>query len=569
MIVRLRRSQVLLSSSGQCLSATGRRWRPSRSLATPSKRFLSLPVKPEEVDFENGELYNYTSRRFLINGKDELAKRRVRFDVNASGAVAARYAGPEGTAVVNIEKVLESTYNKTYMIQFDSGAKIMVKVFNSDEHKFKATTFSEIGTMKFTRCFTNVPGFPYEHLELKTEGNEVAAPWMLTRVPKGVPLGSVWSRMNSLEQQKMMKAIMTYIIRWTHFEYPGYGDICRRDSRRTEATHLPIDLDIATTKVGRYSSGREGQWYGTYRTVNEFQKELSKMAIGPALTRFKETVPNHLRFGKHSTGPWKTSDHYLKNVAAFTMARRDTTKSGRNLHSMMIAARLYHTILPYITPEDDGLLRPALWKPNMTADTIYVDPDSSYQIKGILDWRYAEVVPGYRQVNQPPFINMYGDAGSSSVPETIHDLYVRLVSDVHPHVVMALQFKKTTEWGLLESVHDITKDNGISFLTRAIEYIQTERPDIVEMLEDDSELSTTKLSEKFKQQIAFHRRKEDILEEVRTELGDLVAEDWTVRPEDYDTAKMILASAKESLCEHTSKDGSGTKEWEKLWPFDD
>lgn len=263
----------------------------------------------------------------------------------------------------------------------------------------------------------------------------------------------------------------------------------------------------------------------------------------------------------------KTSGHYLESVAA---KPKEITKSERNLDSTMTAAKLYHTILPYITPENNELLKPALWKRNITADTIYVDPDSSYRIKGILDWRYAEVVPVYRQVNQPPFLSKYGDAASSSAPDTLHDIYARVVSGRPMNYVMqALRFKKTTEYWLLESAHDILKDNGISFLTRAIEYIQNERPDIAEMLEDDPELSTTNLLKNFEQQIAFHQRKENLIQKVRAELGDLVAEDWTVRPEDYNTAKMVLASTKDRLCKHTPTDQAAMREWEALWPFDD
>ncbi|KAG9660279.1 hypothetical protein KCU64_g3303, partial [Aureobasidium melanogenum] len=491
-----------------------------------SNRFLSLPVKAEEVDFENGELYNYTSRRFLINEKDELAKRRVRFDVNALGARAAKTAGPEGTTAVNIEKVLEGIYTKTYVIRFSNGVKLMARIFNPDEHHSIVSTLSEIRTAKFAHSFTAVPAFRHTDLALRAEDNDVATPFVLTLAPKGVPLSSVWSDMNPLEQQGTMHAVMTYITRWSNFKYPGYGDVSSRD-RRT--TFLTIDVDAAASKAKRYSAGRESQWYGLYRTVAESQRKLSKIAIGPVFTRIKEKEPSRLRSGHHFLGP----------LAIISKAR------------------------------DDTLLRPALWKRNITADTIYVDPDSSYRIKGILDWRYAEVAPAYRQVNQPAFI-MYGDAGSSSAPETVHDICVRLVSGrPMTHIVQALRFKKTTEYWLLESAHDIIKDNGVSLLTRAIEYIQTERHDIAEMLEDDPELSITKLSKKFEPQIAFHRRKEDLMQKVRVELGDLVAEDWTVRPEDYDTANMILASVKERLCEHTPTDKAAMREWEELWPFDD
>ena len=44
--------------------------------------------------------------------------------------------------------------------------------------------------------------------------------------------------------------------------------------------------------------------------------------------------------------------------------------------------------------------------------------------------------------------------------------------------------------------------------------------------------------------------------------------DWTVRPEDYDTAQMIMASAKERFCEHTRTDKAAVREWDEVWPFD-
>lgn len=44
----------------------------------------------------------------------------------------------------------------------------------------------------------------------------------------------------------------------------------------------------------------------------------------------------------------RTSGHYLKSVGAVPGAGEGNTK--RNLESGTTAARLYHTILPYITP---------------------------------------------------------------------------------------------------------------------------------------------------------------------------------------------------------------------------
>lgn len=259
----------------------------------------------------------------------------------------------------------------------------------------------------------------------------------------------------------------------------------------------------------------------------------------------------------------ETSDQYLESVTAKAVTITRSWADRRRTTSIPLsskrAAQLYHAMLPYITPQADSLLSPSLWKRNITANTIYVNPKSPSQITAFLDWRHAEVVPSYREVNQPPFFDSSDSAGGVSSTETIHDMYVRLISDPMPQVLQALQFKKTTEYQLLESAHKIGKDDGISFLSRAIGYIKNERSDIAEMLEDDPELSIAELSEKFDRQLVLHRRKQDLMQEVRTQLGDLVAEDWTVKPEDYDSAKMTLASAKERL---------GRKELEELWPFD-
>lgn len=278
----------------------------------------------------------------------------------------------------------------------------------------------------------------------------------------------------------------------------------------------------------------------------------------------------------------ETSGQYLEGVAAFARARRDNTKdptqnprgqrhgsSAWYLDSTVTAARLYRAILPYITPQDDDLLKPALWKRNITADTIYVNPDASYRVKGILDWRYAEVAPGYRQVNQPPFFPTHGYAGSLSESETVHDVFLGLASSPRHYILQAMQFKKMTEYHLLECAHDMINDKGISFLARAIDYIRDERPDIAELLEDDSELAVTQLSKNFEGQIASYRRKKDLMQKVRAHLGDLVADDWTVRPEDYNTAKKALASAKERLYGYPVTEESSRKELEELWPFDD
>lgn len=85
------------------------------------------------VDFDNGELYNYTTRRFLIDQKRELASRRTQFDVNALCAAAAKYPRVGGDVAVQIDKLLDGEYSKTYMIRYANGAKVMATLPNAND----------------------------------------------------------------------------------------------------------------------------------------------------------------------------------------------------------------------------------------------------------------------------------------------------------------------------------------------------------------------------------------------------------------------------------------------------
>lgn len=116
------------------------------------------------------------------------------------------------------------------------------------------------------------------------------------------------------------------------------------------------------------------------------------------------------------------------------------------------------------------------------------------------------------------------------------------------YISQAMQFNKMPEHQLLESAHDILTDNGISFLSRAIEYIHNERKEITELLKGNPELSIAKLSEEFEQQLAFDRRKQDVMQKARAELGT------RRRGLDCETRRLWW-----------SRDDVGQLDWEVTW----
>lgn len=65
------------------------------------------------------------------------------------------------------------------------------------------------------------------------------------------------------------------------------------------------------------------------------------------------------------------------------------------------AAAACKTLLPHLMFDKEFLLRSALWNPNLRIDAIFVDPGNRTNIIGLIDRRGIELVPLYKQTEQP------------------------------------------------------------------------------------------------------------------------------------------------------------------------
>ncbi|KEQ91530.1 hypothetical protein AUEXF2481DRAFT_32916 [Aureobasidium subglaciale EXF-2481] len=122
------------------------------------------------------------------------------------------------------------------------------------------------------------------------------------------------------------------------------------------------------------------------------------------------------------------------------------------------------------------------------------------------------------------------------------------------------------EHSLLENAWRIPAGDELTYVTRALDYIRNERPDIAEVLEDDPELAPGKLIQAIKRSLLIQREGDAAMQIVRDEVGDLAAQDWSVRPEDCDRVKELLKIAKEKVFAKYATDDTRVKT-EKMWPF--
>ena len=122
----------------------------SRSwISKPTISFLfrssSHQAKREWNKYE--EFFNFTRARFVRDEAGEMARRRVKFDMNELARIAAKTVGSEHC--VNVQKYPDGMYSKAFLMTMDDGKEVVAKVPNPNAGLAHYTTASEVATMHF------------------------------------------------------------------------------------------------------------------------------------------------------------------------------------------------------------------------------------------------------------------------------------------------------------------------------------------------------------------------------------------------------------------------------------
>lgn len=93
------------------------------------------------------EFFRFTRGRFVYDESEQLARRYVRFNMNALASLAADAAG--ATECVDIQKCPDGMYNKAFILTMDNGKQVIGKIPNPNAGIPHYTTASEVATMDF------------------------------------------------------------------------------------------------------------------------------------------------------------------------------------------------------------------------------------------------------------------------------------------------------------------------------------------------------------------------------------------------------------------------------------
>ncbi|KAK2803682.1 hypothetical protein FQN50_006900 [Emmonsiellopsis sp. PD_5] len=532
---------------------------------------------------QDGQLFEYTRGRFLIDEASQIARRRVRFNMDGLASVAAASVGARHC--VNIEKCPDGLYNKAYILSMDNGKEVIAKIPNPNAGIPYYTTASEVATMDFARNILQTPApHVYAWNARVDERNSVGAEYIVMEKMPGVPLSKVWWNLQPNKKLKILLQVFDYQKRWTQTKFTKFGGLYYAkdvDSRQQDALYV-----------------KDG----------EFIRD-SPFAVGPAVAReWSDAGRENVRCDR---GPWNSIFNYrqaigLREIAAIkqlnyvpkqmAIAYGPSPLYRPTSRKKLAALDYYLQILEFLLREDALPTDGHLWHNDLHHDNIFIDPEE-LTVLGIIDWQSVQIAPLFDHSLDPCFLDYSGpdvgdQLGRPTMPESIKLLqgeekavalkefldkavmiaWRSLVQSKNPEQYRMIKFQQSPSGNLLHLSRRIFELGEAHFCALLL--------DLRDEWSENPEASSSsvrfplKFSEPETIEIEADMRRADLginlMRDLERDLGDLWPEKGVVEHENYEDVKTLLKQRKEDLItQYRTHPGWDTTIFEHHWPFDD
>ncbi|PGH29552.1 hypothetical protein GX50_07694 [[Emmonsia] crescens] len=530
----------------------------------------------------NSELCEYTRARFLLGEVEQMAKRRIQFNMHELASTAAKAVG--ATRCLDIQKCPDGLYNKAFMLSMDTGKQVIAKIPNPNAGRPYYTTASEVATMDFARTVleTPVPQVYAWNASANDSNNSVGAEFIIMERVSGVPLSDIWWDLQPNQKLKVFAQVVRYMKRWTSVSFNGLGGL-----------YFVEDVDTPS---------REPLYFEEGKPIRN-----SRFTIGPSSNReWSDEGRGDIQCDR---GPWKSIIDYRRAIGDREVTAVKTLCHIPK-HSAMLcgpeplyqptaekkleALRYYSQILETLLPEDPSLTTSHLWHNDLHHENIFVNPDS-LQILGIIDWQSIQIAPLTDHCLDASFLDYEGpDIGTNlerpKLPAEIKSLngeekaialkqYIdkavmiawrSLIRDKNPAQHRAIEFQRSASGNLLHlsrrifelgEAHfralllDLRDERANAGPTSAPRFpFQFSDADVAAM---EADVERAELGVR-------------LIKSMEQRLGHLWPDKGIVEHENYDEAKSALRDVKaEFIDKHKAHSGWDTAVFERLWPFDD
>ncbi|CAK47965.1 kinase-like protein [Aspergillus niger CBS 101883] len=355
-------------------------WREFRYLCLdPGRVGMQFIEQFERKSISPDELFAYTNGHFLVDEQHQLARRYVKFDLDALCNVATA-VGVDPSPVLSVEK-MEGGFSKALLMNKENGTEVVAKLPCRIAGPAELTTASEVGVLKY---------FPRVLQWSSNKASSVGAEYIIMEKAAGVPLFRRWGVMTEPQKLQLVQNLTKLEAQLSAIRFPAYGGLYLRDYlQNSDYRCLLLDDNVDPSQ---------------------------SFSVGPSPDRSFDTqcaeqpTPSNKPTDR---GPWTTlsglgiaiAERELSRISGIppnksAMFYRGTLEEQSQLLNFTIR------LMPMLDshPLLGQSAQPTLWHTDLHMGNIYVAPEDSTRIVSIIDFQSLAVMPAFLQSRWPEFL---------------------------------------------------------------------------------------------------------------------------------------------------------------------
>ncbi|KAJ7665061.1 protein kinase subdomain-containing protein PKL/CAK/Fmp29 [Mycena polygramma] len=374
---------------------------PSR-LCRPRRSPLCLPGRALSVTAQSGNdsLFEYTTGRWILNDALRLAGRRLVFNVDGLRRLAAQSVDRIPEDVVDLAKLAEGGYNRTFIITMRDGFQMLARIpYPVTVPKYYAVA-SEVATMAFLRS-SGLP-IPKVYGYSPTPDNAAETEYIFMEFIQGTLLGDVWPDLGNLEISLLLRQLVQLEAKIMSVPFPAGGSLYYTKDLEKAGVGSGIPLEDECFSVGPDTA--VPVWYG-----RRSQLDVDR---GPY-----ENAEAALARGAHKEHAYLA--RFGQPLLPFQRLRRESYQFQKQTPSDHIEnLDRYLLIAPSLVPRDPALRHFCIRHPDLQVNNIIVSrspDDSGWQVTALIDWQHVSILPLFLFAGVPQRLHNYNDPISQSM----------------------------------------------------------------------------------------------------------------------------------------------------------
>ncbi|KAL5523379.1 hypothetical protein ACEPAF_1646 [Sanghuangporus sanghuang] len=359
----------------------------------------------------HNDLFDYTSGRWAFNDALRHAERRRIFDVEGLRRLAAQSVGRSPADVVNLSKLAEGGFNRTFLITLRDDFQMVARIpYPSTVPKYYAVA-SEVATMEFLRS----SGLPVPQVYGYSPASDNAAntEYIFMEFMRGTKLSDVWLELGEWDIVSILRQLVQLESQMMSISFPAGGSLYYTHDLEKVAGRAAIPLKDERFCVG--PDTRLPMWYGR-RSQLDVDRGPYESAEAALVAGARKELAYLEQFGQP--------------LLPFRRERRDGYQYQEQSPSAHIEnLKRYLLIASSLVPRDPALGHFCIRHPDLQQNNIVVrrSSESGWQVVSLLDWQHASILPLFLLAGIPQRLQNHNDPVSQSMtppslPENFDEL---------------------------------------------------------------------------------------------------------------------------------------------------